>query len=38
MHLAEREEIEHVFTLDRRDFSAFRTASGKALTLLPEMI
>ena len=38
MHLAEREKIEYVFTLDRRDFSVFRTASGKSLTLLPETI
>jgi predicted nucleic acid-binding protein len=36
MHLAEREGIELVFTLDRRDFSVFRTTSGKHLALLPE--
>jgi predicted nucleic acid-binding protein len=35
VHLAERERIEHVFTLDRGDFSVYRTASGRALTLLP---
>ena len=36
MHLAEREGIEHIFTLDRRDFSVLRTAAGKPLTLLPD--
>jgi hypothetical protein len=36
MHLAEREGIELVFTLDRRDFSVFRTSVGKPLVLLPE--
>lgn len=35
MHLAERERIEHVFTLDRRHFSVYRTAAGKTLTLVP---
>lgn len=35
MHLADRERIEHVFTLDRRDFSVFRTSTGKPLSLLP---
>lgn len=35
MYLAERESIEHVFTLDRRDFSVFRTTSGKSLMILP---
>jgi predicted nucleic acid-binding protein len=34
MHLAERERIERVFTLDRRHFSVFRTSNGDALTLL----
>jgi hypothetical protein len=36
MHLAEREGIEQVFTLDRRDFSVFRTSAGKPLAILPE--
>jgi predicted nucleic acid-binding protein len=36
MYLAEREAIRHVFTLDRRDFSLFRTNSGIALELLPD--
>ena len=35
LHLAERERIEHLFTLDRRDFTVFRTASNKSLELLP---
>jgi predicted nucleic acid-binding protein len=35
MHLAERENIQKVFTLDRRDFSVFRTADDRALEILP---
>jgi len=35
MHLADREGIEQIFTLDRRDFSVFRTSSGKSLAILP---
>jgi predicted nucleic acid-binding protein len=35
MHLAEREGIEYVFTLDRRHFSVYRPPSGRALVLLP---
>ncbi len=35
MHLSQREGIETVFTLDRKDFQTFRTPFGKALTLLP---
>ena len=35
MHLAEREGIDQVFTLDRRDFSVFRTGAGKTLKVLP---
>lgn len=38
MHLAEREGIEQVFTLDRRDFTVFRTSAGKALTILPGLV
>jgi len=37
MYLAEREGISQVVTLDRRDFSVFRTSRGEALTLLPEL-
>jgi len=36
MYLAEREEIFEVFTLDRRDFSVYRTQSGRSLTILPD--
>jgi predicted nucleic acid-binding protein len=36
MHLAEREGIDCVFTLDRRDFSVFRTSTGKSLSIVPE--
>lgn len=34
MHLAEREGIDTVFTLDEPDFSVFRTTTGKALQLV----
>lgn len=34
VHLAERESIPTVFTFDRRHFSVYRTASGKALSIL----
>jgi predicted nucleic acid-binding protein len=36
MYIAEREGIDTVFTLDRRDFSVYRTTAGRVLTLLPE--
>ena len=36
MFIAEREGIETVFTLDRRDFSVYRTSHGQALTVVPE--
>ena len=36
MHLAERDAIERVFTIDVTDFSIYRTVSGKRLELLPE--
>jgi hypothetical protein len=35
MHLANRESIEHVFTLDERHFSVFRKDNGQPLTLHP---
>ena len=35
-YLAEREDITTLFTLDRRDFSAYRRGDGRAFTLLPE--
>lgn len=36
MFLAEREGIGTVFTLDRRDFSVYRTSDGRALAVVPE--
>jgi hypothetical protein len=36
MYIAEREGIDTAFTLDRRDFSIYRTADGSALKILPE--
>jgi len=35
VHLANREGIEVVFTLDRRDFGALRLARGRKLRLIP---
>ena len=34
MHLAEREQIDEVFTVDYEDFAAFRTTSGKSLKIV----
>ncbi len=36
MYIAEREGIDTVFTLDRRDFTVYRTTTGKALRIVPE--
>ena len=36
MYVAEREGIDTVFTLDRRDFSIYRTSDGRALSIVPE--
>ncbi len=36
MYIAEREGINTVFTLDRRDFSVYRTTDGRALSILPQ--
>ena len=36
MYLAEREGIQHVFTLDRRDFITYRTTSGESLQIIPD--
>ena len=38
VYLAHRESIETIFTLDRRDFSVYRTARGKPFRLLPESL
>ena len=35
LHLANRESIDAVFTLDRRDFEVFRLRGGKRLRLIP---
>ena len=35
LHLANREAIDAVFTLDRRDFEVFRLKGGKRLRLIP---
>jgi uncharacterized protein len=35
VHLAEREEIDTVFTLDRRDFSVYRYAKTRRLKIVP---
>lgn len=37
VYLAAREEIETVFTLDRRDFSIYRTGKGRAFRIIPEV-
>jgi predicted nucleic acid-binding protein len=36
VYLAARENIETIFTLDRRDFSVYRTARGRAFRIVPE--
>lgn len=36
MHLAERERISQVFTLDRRHFGIYRLSNGSTLQLLPD--
>jgi len=36
-HLAEREDIRTVFTLDRRDFSIIRLKRNRALRLIPDL-
>lgn len=36
VYLAHRENIDTIFTLDRRDFSVYRTARKKLFRFLPE--
>jgi len=35
VYLANREDIDTIFTLDRRDFSVYRTARKKPFQLIP---
>jgi len=35
MFIAERESVDTVFTVDRRDFSVYRTDAGRALRKVP---
>ena len=35
LYLADREHLRDVFTLDRRDFTVYRTSDGKPFNLLP---
>ena len=37
VYLAEREEIETIFTLDRRDFSVYRTTRGRGFRLVADI-
>ena len=36
MYLAERRHLQRIVTLDRRDFSVYRTEAGDGLALLPD--
>jgi uncharacterized protein len=36
VHLAERERLDTVFTLDRRDFSVYRFSGNRSFSLFPE--
>lgn len=37
VYLAEREKIDTIFTLDRRDFSIYRTSRKRAFQILPRV-
>ena len=37
IHIAEREKINHIFTLDRRDFTVYRRENNQAFQLLPAL-
>jgi len=37
LYLADQLTIEHVFTLDRRDFTVYRSVSGRPFQLLPAL-
>jgi len=36
VYLATRENVRTIFTLDRRDFSVYRTGRKRALRIVPE--
>jgi predicted nucleic acid-binding protein len=36
VHVANREKIQTMFTLDKRDFSVYRLARGKTFTIIPD--
>ena len=38
VYLAEREVIDTVFTLDRRDFAVYRTSDNRALRVVPDAL
>jgi len=38
LYLAQRENIDLVFTLDRRDFVVLRTDDNKPLRLIPDLV
>jgi predicted nucleic acid-binding protein len=38
LYLADRDSIENIFTLDRRDFYVYRTRRGKPLRLVPTTV
>jgi len=38
MYLADRENLDTIFTLDRRDFSIFRLSGGRRVQLLPAAV
>ena len=35
MYLAERHEIDAIFSLDRRDFTVYRTSANRSLNIIP---
>lgn len=35
VYVAERENLDAIFTLDVRDFSVYRTSTGRALRMIP---
>ena len=36
VQIAKRQDIDQVFTLDRRDFTVYRLGRGKAFTIIPD--